>query len=238
MKKLTSAFILSGFAIAFICLIHSCSKPASITACIGAFPSTASAGAPVSFTSCTAGAATYQWSFGDGGTATGQAVTHTYATAGTYTGTLTVTGSSGSNQKNFTITVVNNSWTFKGTSFTADSVVGSVTGSDLTAYGVSGSGKADLVFVFPSLPAASGSYRVVNAPNGVVVGQQLYVVIYNFNSSGVQTSSYGSTGSGSINATVTVSGGKISVALPAIEIANLSSPYDSTSFSATVNQTQ
>src|SRR5262249_53307952 len=38
----------------------------------------------------TAGGFSYAWAFGDGGTATGQAVSHTYAAAGTYTVTLTV----------------------------------------------------------------------------------------------------------------------------------------------------
>src|SRR5438876_1013887 len=38
----------------------------------------------------------YAWRFGDGGTASGVAVTHAYATPGTYTATLTVTDSRGS----------------------------------------------------------------------------------------------------------------------------------------------
>jgi len=37
----------------------------------------------------------YAWQFGDGGSATGKVVTHTYDTAGTYTVTLTVTGDLG-----------------------------------------------------------------------------------------------------------------------------------------------
>ncbi len=37
----------------------------------------------------------YQWNFGDGTTANGKVVTHTYTTTGTYTGTLTVTNDRG-----------------------------------------------------------------------------------------------------------------------------------------------
>jgi hypothetical protein len=60
-------------------------------------PFTGTAGQPVTFSGQidTSGlpqgtAVTIQWDFGDGGTATGQTVTHTYAAPGTYTVTLTV----------------------------------------------------------------------------------------------------------------------------------------------------
>jgi PKD repeat protein len=43
----------------------------------------------------TAGVTKYVWDFGDGSTNSGQTTSHTYATAGTYTVTLTVTGSTG-----------------------------------------------------------------------------------------------------------------------------------------------
>jgi PKD repeat protein len=63
-------------------------------------PNPATIGSPVSFD---AGASThpfgtvasYAWSFGDGGTATGVATTHSYALPGTYAVTLTVTDSDG-----------------------------------------------------------------------------------------------------------------------------------------------
>ena len=75
-------------------------------------PVVADAGGPYSGTanvavtfngSASTGAITsYQWSFGDGGTASGATPTHTYASAGTYSVTLTVYGSGG--QQSFDIT--------------------------------------------------------------------------------------------------------------------------------------
>ena len=238
MNKLISSLILCAFAIAGICMIDSCSKTSTINACVGNIPSTASAGVAVSFRSCTVGASSYKWSFGDGVTDTGQSATHIYATAGTYTGTLTVTDNNGSNSKNFSITIVNNNWTFKGNSFTADSVVGSVSGGDLIAYGVSGSSKANIAVLFSAFPTVSGNYTIINANSGAEpVGQQLYVIVYSYSASNVETI-YGSTGSGNGSAVVTVSGGKLSVAIPAIEVSNLSNASDSTSFAAAIYQTQ
>jgi PKD repeat protein len=40
-------------------------------------------------------ASSYEWDFGDGSSAKGEAVSHTYTAAGTYTVTLTVTDSAG-----------------------------------------------------------------------------------------------------------------------------------------------
>ncbi len=49
----------------------------------------------------------YQWSFGDGGTASGATPSHTYAAAGTYTVTLTVTDDAGATDTDVqTVTVV------------------------------------------------------------------------------------------------------------------------------------
>lgn len=51
-------------------------------------------------------AVTYEWKFGDGKTARGESVTHTYTRAGTYQVTLTVTdsaGRSGTTTENITV---------------------------------------------------------------------------------------------------------------------------------------
>jgi PKD repeat protein len=49
---------------------------------------------------------TYSWSFGDGSTAAGASVTHAYSNAGTYTATLTVSGSSGQQSTDTAIVTV------------------------------------------------------------------------------------------------------------------------------------
>ncbi len=48
---------------------------------------------------------TYQWNFGDGGTATGANPTHTYSQPGTYTVTLNVSNNAGSDSRTLSITV-------------------------------------------------------------------------------------------------------------------------------------
>src|SRR5205807_1999763 len=50
----------------------------------------------------------YSWRFGDGGTASGIAVTHAYATAGVYTATLTVTDSRGASASDTAVVRVAN----------------------------------------------------------------------------------------------------------------------------------
>ncbi len=74
-------------------------------------PPTAVAGTPVSFsgsgsTDPDGSITTYAWTFGDGGTATGANVSHTFAAAGTFTVRLTVTDNGGlSNSRDLSVTV-------------------------------------------------------------------------------------------------------------------------------------
>ena len=70
------------------------------TAVISSSAATGTAPLTVSFdgsgsTATNATLTAYNWSFGDGGSATGPKVSHSYTTAGTYTATLTVTDSKG-----------------------------------------------------------------------------------------------------------------------------------------------
>jgi PKD repeat protein len=61
----------------------------------------------------------YTWAFGDGGSATGQTVQHTYTSAGTFTVTLTATDSTGQTSSNTTTATVGGTGTSGSTSGTA-----------------------------------------------------------------------------------------------------------------------
>lgn len=90
-----------------ICTLNGCKKADSNkpTACLQSDLSTAQVGQTINFSSCSTGGTTYQWTFGDGQTATTASPTHQYAAAGTYTVTLTVTNSDGTDQKEALITI-------------------------------------------------------------------------------------------------------------------------------------
>jgi len=87
------------------------SSTPSLSASFTYAPSTPLVNTAVSFTGAAVGGVapyTYSWSFGDGGSATGQVATHPYTTTGAYTTILTVTDSaSGSTKSSQTISVVN-----------------------------------------------------------------------------------------------------------------------------------
>lgn len=62
-------------------------------------------GLTATFTDGSVGADSYQWDFGDQNTSTDASPTHTYAAAGTYDVTLTVTNAGGSNTATESVTV-------------------------------------------------------------------------------------------------------------------------------------
>lgn len=70
-------------------------------------PYSGTAGSSISFNGApsTGAISTYVWSFGDGGSAQGAAVNHTYANPGTYTATLTIYGTTGSSTDTAQVTV-------------------------------------------------------------------------------------------------------------------------------------
>jgi hypothetical protein len=237
MKKLTSVLFVLAVVITSLSLIESCSKTPAITACISAAPSSASIGATLPFQSCTPNATSFTWNFGDGSSTTGDSVTHVYTAAGTYKGTLTVSNGSASAAQSFTVTIVPNSWQFKGVSYSIDSVVVSQSASTLTATGSNGNNTASLIFRFFPFPRISAGYDIINAENGNSLPYQLYVLLKR-DSAGVQTLYGSSGGSGPIIATVLVGAGRLSVTLPAMEMVNLSNNADSTSLSGSLTQTQ
>ena len=236
MKKPHLLYFLSLILIISICFIGGCSDK-TIPACTEYLPTTVSAGATVLFVGCGSANGTYSWKFGDGGTATGDSVTHVYTSTGTYTASITEhSGNNTSGTKTFTVTVVNNNWSFKGLTYVADSVITNSSGATVTAYSHSNSEVTSLVFVFHTLPASTGSYPLVSAANGVATSGNAFVNMY-IDSAGFR-SIYGSTASGSGSVQVTVSGGKISMALSAAQLVNSTQASDSSAVSASLTQTQ
>lgn len=77
------------------------------TAAFSATPTTIDAGQSVAFdaSASTGSITSYTWDFGDSASDSGKTTSHTYATAGTYTVTLTVDGPMGSDTETATITV-------------------------------------------------------------------------------------------------------------------------------------
>ena len=239
MKKHASVFFVFSLVLVSLYMMESCSKaPAQPGACIGSISSPSIVGTLLTFRSCTIGASSYTWSFGDGTSATGDSATHVYATTGTYSGNLTVVIGGKSSTTNFTVVVVPPGWQFKGTNYAVDSALVSPSTSTLTAIGSAGSSSSNLIVKFFSFPTITGNYRylVINATTGNA-GQNQLLVVLNNDSAGVQTR-YGSTGSDSLFATVGVSGGRVSVSLPAIEMVNLNNFSDSSALNATFTQTR
>ena len=78
--------------------------------CNSTVPAAGKVGIPVNFaatasaTGCE-GSPVFSWTFGDGGTGSGDAVSHAYASAGTYGWTLTVTAGTGSCSRSGSVTV-------------------------------------------------------------------------------------------------------------------------------------
>ena len=125
----------------------------------------------------------YQWTLGDGSSATGQTVTHTYDSAGTYTATVTVADASrNTDTDSVTVTVVEDDATNDtATVTTVPSNVtvanGSVRAVDVAVRdGSSGVGTYALSL---SLSNATGNATIANAsvPNGTVESQSARTVV-------------------------------------------------------------
>ncbi len=120
------------------------SAPASLSASVTAQPTSGTAPLKVSFTGSASGGVApynYSWSFGDGSTGSGTSVTHTYASVGNYSATLTVTDSSGT----------------KATKSTPISVVASLPPLPVTASAQPSSGSAPLAVTLTATPSGGTS---------------------------------------------------------------------------------
>ncbi len=122
------------------------------------------------------------------------------------------------------------SWSFKGITYNAITGIGSTTAKTLTASTGSTSEVDDVVFHFASYPPAAGTYTIVgSASASSLTATQVYIIM------NIGTKAYTIDASGSSSATVTVSGGKVSVSVPLATFSTLSSG-DSGPFTASINQ--
>ncbi len=125
------------------------------------------------------------------------------------------------------------SWAFEGVSYSAAGASYSIVNNTLTATSGSNSDPGTLVFYFPALPARNASYRVVNYTSLPLDSDQMYIQFIN----GISSFYYYSTGTDNVNANVSVSGGKVSVSLPAVLVKSYSSATsDSAKLTAVINQ--
>jgi hypothetical protein len=106
-----------------------------------------------------------------------------------------------------------NSWTFKGTTYTAAQTTGSSSGATYQIVGIDGSAKNSLTFTFKEKPTVDGTYKITNNASVLDHNDEVGVgVIVD------QSNTYASFGDGSVKATVKVSGGKVSVTIPDLEV--------------------
>jgi PKD repeat protein len=241
-KIFASSIVLVLFII--LCTTVSCNKTSPPTDCISAIADSFYVGQTVTFTSCSQGATSYLWNFGDGTTATTATATHAYTMAGMYGVSFTAFNSGGAGiVRTLTVTVFDASWTFKGITYYTDTCV---TPSD-SSYGIlfadnqtpsnnySFSG-VDLKF-YHTLPATSGVFTVINGNGNPTSADQ--VGLWVLTGGGVGTP-YISTGGNSNNQKVyvTVANGKINVSTPGVEVANYFNPSDSSVLSFNITKTQ
>jgi PKD repeat protein len=124
----------------------------------------------ISFFSCTKGATSYLWNFGDGSTATTDTAIHTYSVPGTYTVTFTPSNSGGAGTPyTITITVLpsGGSWTFKGVTYTTE-ICGPGNYS-FSAYSYPNDSNF-LSLKFDGAAITSGTYSVYPLPSGFPIG--------------------------------------------------------------------
>jgi hypothetical protein len=235
MKRSLASVILFASVIAALCLSSGCTKVSAPVTCYNAIPDTAYVGQSLNFSSCTTGANSYYWSFGDGSFATTATASHTYTRPGIDTGTFYTADGPGSH-KNFIIHVLRpyNVWTFKGTSDTslnAQAVSDTIQATNFSSTNIAH--VSAITFSFSALPSASGSYQIVNDLSIPPGANQ--VAIYLTTPSGFN---YGSTGHDNATASVTIAGGKVLISVPSAMMVNTTNPSDSAALSATIRQTE
>lgn len=238
MKKIITSYIalvFIGFSIFFSSACRKSSSPP--TACFNSIPDSAYVGQQLLFSSCTKGATSFYWTFGDGTNAITDTATHIYTAPGIYRGGLSTGNGINGTTDSFIIVVTRplSIWTFQGASDTASFALGKSDTIQATNFSSTNlTNVSNIVFAFSALPTAAGTYQVINAQFGGTPSAT-QVAVYLTTPSGRD---YGSTGNDHVNASVTVIGGKVHISIPAVEMVNVAVPSDSASLSATVIQTE
>ena len=176
--------------------------PCTVT-CSASGPATAVAGTPVSFSaSATAsycsGTPSYAWSFGDGGTASGQNPSHTYASVGTYVWSVTASVDGQSSTSSGTINV-----SAPAPAFGSVSVVALKKGVQVTWTMTSEGGVTSYVVMASRL--AAGPFSAVSAP--VAAGAGSYSLTVNSSSKYYYLVRASLSSGGSLDSSVVKAGG-------------------------------
>ena len=125
--------------------------------------------------------------------------------------------------------ILGGTWTFKGTSYSAVTAVGSTTAKTVTATGGSTSEVDDVLFRFNTYPPAAGTYAVTNIASPAA--GQVYVV------TNLGTKVFTLSNAASVNATVTITYSKINISIPSVIFTNsVLQATDSGAFTAAITQ--
>lgn len=124
-----------------------------------------------------------------------------------------------------------NGWAFKGNTYYT--LIARVKDSTLYAMTDTLGNYATLSFIFPSSTIDNGTYRVINH-NTTPTGNQVSISLHTIG----QTSIFNSIGNDNVDAKVTVSGGRIAIFVPNVNLLSSTTSNDTSQLYATIAQTQ
>ena len=124
-----------------------------------------------------------------------------------------------------------NGWSFKGNTYYT--FISKFSGDTLKAVNDTLDAYSTLSFIFPAVPTANGTYRVINH-NSIPAANQVTI---SYSTLGFP-STFNSIGNDSVNATVTVASGKVTITVPNVNLLSSTTAIDTSVLSATVTQSQ
>jgi hypothetical protein len=127
--------------------------------------------------------------------------------------TLLFTGCSRNNDEPSGGKVNGGNWTFKGKTYTAANVTAVDTGAGSASVLAVATNGGGLIFMFKSLPAADGDYKVVSMTDAILGSGNIVGITVSD-----ETNKDFYSAAGSVKASVKVSAGKISITLPEITV--------------------